>query len=93
MHNWGRVPTVQNAQLGTDQLALIKIIKGCLKMEIVFKMIGIIIIAIGIVCVYDARKLTQKFFSTSDTNTATRNLKIVGFIIAVIGCAIFIFAK
>jgi hypothetical protein len=62
-------------------------------MEIVLKLIGIIIIAIGIICVYDARRITNRFFSTSDTNTATRNLKIVGFIIALIGSAIFIFVK
>ncbi|MCR5145890.1 MAG: hypothetical protein K6B70_00860 [Clostridia bacterium] len=61
--------------------------------EIVLKLIGIIVIAIGIIGIYDARKLTNKFFSTSDTNTATRNLKIAGFAIAIIGSAIFIFSK
>ena len=86
MHSWGRVPIVQIAQFGTYQI----IIKGCLKMEIGLKLLGIIIIAIGIVCVYDARRITNKFFSTSDTNTATRNLKIVGFIIAVIGSILVI---
>ena len=60
---------------------------------IVLKLIGIIIIAIGIVCVYDARKITNKFFSTSDTNTATRNLKIVGFVFALICSAMFIFSQ
>lgn len=62
-------------------------------MEIVLKLIGVIIIAIGIIFVYDARRITNKFFSTSDTNTATRNLKIVGFIVVLIGSAIFIFSK
>ncbi len=62
-------------------------------MEIVFKLIGVIIIAIGVVCAYDARKIVNKFFSTSDTNTATRNLKIAGGVIAVIGSAIVIFCK
>lgn len=62
-------------------------------MEIVFKLIGVIIIAIGVVCIYDARKIVNKFFSTSDTNTATRNLKIAGGVIAVIGSAIVIFCK
>ena len=54
-------------------------------MENVLKLIGVIIIAIGIVCAYDARKLTNKFFSTSDTNTATRTIKIVGFCVSIIG--------
>ena len=61
--------------------------------EIVLKLIGVIIIALGIISVYDARRITNKFFSTSDTNTATRNLKIVGFVITLIGSAIFIFSK
>ena len=54
-------------------------------MEIVLKLIGVIVIAIGIVCVYDARKLVNKFFSTSDTNSAVRTMKIVGFVVAIIG--------
>lgn len=59
-------------------------------MENILKVIGLIIIAIGVVCVYDARKLTKKFFSTSDTNDATRSLKIAGFIVSVIGSILVI---
>ncbi len=51
---------------------------------------GIIVIAVGVVLVYDARNLTKKFFSTSDTNTATKTFKIVGFVISMIGSAIFL---
>ena len=54
-------------------------------MDIVLKLIGVIVIAIGIVCVYDARKLVNKFFSTSDTNSAVRTMKSVGFVVAIIG--------
>ena len=54
-------------------------------MDIVLKLIGVIIIALGVVCVYDARKLVNKFFSTSDTNSAVRTMKIVGFVVAIIG--------
>ena len=56
----------------------------------ILDIIGIIIIAIGVVCVYDARNLTKKFFSTSDTNSATKTFKIVGFIISMIGSGIFL---
>lgn len=56
----------------------------------VLNFIGIIVIAIGVVFIYDARKLTKKFFSTTDVNIVTRNLKIVGFIISLIGCGIFL---
>lgn len=59
-------------------------------MEIVLKLIGVIVITVGIVCIYDARKLTKRFFSTSDTNGATRTFKIVGFIVAIIGSALII---
>lgn len=56
----------------------------------ILNLIGIIIIAIGVVCVYDARNLTKKFFSSSDTNSATKTFKIVGFIISIIGSGIFL---
>lgn len=56
----------------------------------VLDLIGIIILAIGVVCVYDARNLTKKFFSSSDTNSATKTFKIVGFIIFIIGSGIFL---
>lgn len=56
----------------------------------VLNLIGIIILAIGVVCVYDARNLTKKFFSSSDTNSATKTFKIVGFIISIIGSGFFL---
>ena len=56
----------------------------------VLDIIGIIIIAIGVVCVYDARNLTKKFFSTRDTNSATKTFKIVGFFMFLIGSGIFL---
>lgn len=54
-------------------------------MENILKVIGLLIIAIGVVCIYDARRLTRKFFSTSDINSAVRTLKIVGYIVAILG--------
>lgn len=62
-------------------------------MEMFLKIVGIIVIAIGVVCVYDARKLVNKFFSTSDTNTAVRIMKIVGFVVAIIGGVLFILSS
>lgn len=49
---------------------------------------ALIIIAIGVVMIYDARFLTQKWFSFGDQNEGTKTMKIVGFILAMIGCAI-----
>ena len=49
------------------------------------EIIGIVIIMFGIILIYDARYLSKKRFSFSDQNIATLTLKIVGFIISVIG--------
>lgn len=62
-------------------------------MEMFLKIVGIIVIAIGVVCVYDARKLVNKFFSTCDTNTAVRTMKIVGFVVAIIGGILYILSS
>ena len=53
--------------------------------QILVKLIGLIIVFIGIVLIYDARIITKKFFSFGDQNDASSGLKILGFIIAVIG--------
>ena len=53
--------------------------------NVIIKIIGLIIIGIGTVMVYDARKITKKRFSFSDRNESTKILKIVGFIVAIIG--------
>ncbi len=47
--------------------------------------IGILIALIGVVVVYDARLLTKKLFSFGDQNEASMGLKILGFILAIIG--------
>ena len=43
-------------------------LKDVWNMDKVLCLIGLIIIAIGMVCIYDARKITKKFFSSSDRN-------------------------
>ena len=53
--------------------------------NVIIKIVGLIIICIGTVMVYDARKITIKWFSFSDRNESTKILKIVGFIVAIIG--------
>ena len=45
-------------------------------------------IYIGIIFIYDARKLTQKWFGFGDQNEATSGFKILGFIFAMIGAII-----
>ena len=40
-------------------------------MEIFFVILGIIFVAIGVICIYDGRKLTKKLFSFQDINEGT----------------------
>lgn len=59
-------------------------------LHIIIKCIGTVIMALAVLSVYDARKLTNKFFGTSDKNTATRTFKIVGMILFCISGIIII---
>ncbi len=60
---------------------------------LIVKIIGLIIVALGVIGIYDARDLSQKFFSNSDKNTSAKYLRAFGFIVAVIGAIIVYFAK
>ena len=55
----------------------------------ILKAISLILILIGVVFIYDARILSTNWFSFGDQNQATTGLKILGFIIAIIGAIIF----
>ena len=55
-------------------------------------LIGTIIVMLGVILVYDARPITKKLFSFGDQNEGSLGLKIVGFVIAIIGAIlIYIF--
>lgn len=60
-------------------------------LQIILKIIGVLIILAGVILVYDSRLITKKFFGFGDQNEATIGMKLIGFIIAIIG-AIAIFA-
>ena len=60
-------------------------------MNTIFLIIGTLITLLGTVMVFDARTLTKKLFSFGDQNEATSGLKIIGFIIAIIGALIIYF--
>lgn len=51
----------------------------------IVEIIGTIILACGVVLIYDARPITKKIFSFGDQNEGVRGMKIVGFVISVIG--------
>ena len=58
----------------------------------VVDLIGAIIVTLGVILIYDARPITKKAFSFGDQNEGTLGLKIVGYVISVIGALlIYIF--
>lgn len=62
-------------------------------LQVIGILIGVLIVLLGIIMIYDARILTKKFFSFGDQNDASSGLKILGFIIAIVGGLIIYFVK
>lgn len=54
-------------------------------LQVIVKLIGMLLVLLGIVFIYDARILTKRFFGFGDQNEASTGLKILGFIIAILG--------
>ena len=57
--------------------------------KMILKIISLILILTGTIFTYDARILSTNWFSFGDQNEATSGLKILGFIIAMIGAIMF----
>ncbi len=53
------------------------------------RIILLIIIAIGVTAIFDARRIAEKYFSSSDINKQVLLLKAVGFLVSAI-CAIIL---
>lgn len=60
-------------------------------MEQIINLIALAIVILGVVMVYDARIITKKIFGFGDQNQAAWGLKILGFIILIIGALIIYF--
>lgn len=60
---------------------------------LIIKIIGLLIIVLGVIAIYDARDLSQKFFSNSDKNSSAIFLRVVGFIVVIIGALIVYLSK
>lgn len=60
-------------------------------LEVIIKLIGYILVAIGVVFVFDARKITKNRFSFGDRNEGAKVLKVAGFVISIIGVVIILF--
>ncbi len=48
------------------------------------KLIIWIIIAIGVVAIYDARKITIKYFNNEEQNLIVKAIKTMGFVVCVV---------
>ena len=55
------------------------------------KIILLIIIAIGVTAIFDARRIAEKYFSTQDINKQALLLKAVGFLVSVVSTIILSF--
>lgn len=54
-------------------------------LNIILKLISLLIILAGVILIYDARKITKKFFSFGDQNEGATGLKMLGFLICIVG--------
>lgn len=52
------------------------------------KIIALLLIWIGVILVFDARILSDRWFGFGDQNEATSGLKILGFLFAIMGAII-----
>ena len=59
--------------------------------QIVLKLIGVLILLVGVVLIYDARIITKKMFGFGDQNEATSGFKIFGALLSMIGGVIIYF--
>lgn len=60
-------------------------------MRIFLLLIAVIALVCGVKFIYDARPIVKKYFSLGDKNEAALGLKILGFILTVIGGALIYF--
>ena len=59
--------------------------------QLIIKIISLVMVLVGLIMVYDASIITKKFFGFGDQNEASSGLKILGFILAIIGGLILYF--
>jgi len=59
--------------------------------ETIFLIIGLILSVLGVIMIYDARGITKKIFGFGDINEGTSGLKIIGFLMSIIGALIIYF--
>ena len=59
--------------------------------KVILIIIGLIIATIGVICIFDARVITEKMFGFGDQNEGSTGLKILGFLVSITGALIIYF--
>lgn len=59
--------------------------------QIILKLIGVLIILVGVIFIYDARIISKKMFSFGDQNESTSGFKILGALLSIAGALIVYF--
>ena len=59
--------------------------------QVIIMLIALFLVTLGVICIFDARLITKKVFSFGDQNEGSMGLKILGFILSIIGAFIFYF--
>lgn len=59
--------------------------------QVIIMLIALLLVTLGVICIFDARLITKKMFSFGDQNEGSMGLKILGFILSIIGAFIFYF--
>lgn len=54
-------------------------------MRVFLLLIGTITLVFGVKFIYDARPIVKKYFGVGDKNEATLGLKILGFLLSIVG--------
>lgn len=60
--------------------------------QIIIKIVGLLMVLSGVILIYDARILTKRFFGFGDQNEGSSGLKILGFLISIVGGVIIYFS-
>ena len=60
--------------------------------QLIIKLIGLLFVLVGVILIYDARIITKRFFGFGDQNEGSNGLKIMGFILAIVGGLIIYFS-
>ena len=60
-------------------------------LKAIITLIAVLMVLAGVILIYDARIITKKFFGFGDQNEGSCGLKILGFLISIIGGLILYF--